>query len=111
MTEPCQSFSYAVFDVLCPMHAVVAPTGHIVHAGPTFAKLGIDADVLGLRLLELMEVVRPKIGPTMYDLQQAAGQRLHLRLRIPPRTELKGVVMPLAMPLVILCCSRLHSGF
>ncbi|MDR9393117.1 MAG: GGDEF domain-containing protein [Roseovarius sp.] len=82
-------------DVLCPMHAVLDRTGHVVHAGPTLHKLAPDGNVTGRRFLELLELRRPRAGDTLAELRAAAGEKLHFRLRPPPRTELKGVLMPL----------------
>jgi len=85
----------ACLDVLCPMHAILDATGHIVHAGPTLEKLGGGAPLRGTRLLEMVELQRPKTEGTMDSLLQLAGAKLHFTLRRPPRTELKGVLMPI----------------
>ncbi|WP_371223099.1 GGDEF domain-containing protein [Roseovarius sp. 2305UL8-3] len=84
-----------MMDTLCPMHVVLDATGHIVHAGPTLAKLRPAGDPTGLRFLELVELKRPRIGTTMRELLAAAGVKLHLQLRDPPRTGLKAVLVPL----------------
>lgn len=83
-------------DVLCPMHAIVDATGHIVHAGPTLEKLGARAGaaVTGERFLELFELRRPKPVDSMHGLCALAGVKLHLALRRPPRTEVKGILVP-----------------
>lgn len=82
-------------DVLCPMHLIVSPTGHIQHFGPTLRKLRSDAQLDGKRFLEVFEIRRPRVMTSMSDLARAAGQKLHLELREPPRCGLKGVLMPL----------------
>lgn len=85
-----------MLDVICPMHAVLDQTGHVVHAGPTLHKLTRrGGGMAGCRLLELFELRRPRIGHRLADLRAAAGTKLHFKLRHPPRTELKGVLMPL----------------
>jgi len=84
-----------MMDTLCPMHVVLNATGHIIHAGPTLAKLRPEGDPTGLRFLELVELKRPRTGTTMPELLALAGVKLHLQLRDAPRTGLKGVLVPL----------------
>lgn len=86
----------ALLDRLCPMHALLDATGHVVHAGPTLRKLCTDRTIEGLRFAELFELRRPRGDGTMAALMQAAGQRLHLYLRHGPRRDLKGVLVPLS---------------
>jgi len=81
-----------MLDVLCPMHLALNATGHVVHAGPTLAKLFGGAPVEGARFLKLFELKRPHRIKTMADLQNAEGVKLHLQMRKAPRTEVKGVV-------------------
>ncbi|HEY9038754.1 MAG TPA: diguanylate cyclase [Roseovarius sp.] len=85
-----------MMDVLCPMHAVLDATGHVVHAGPTLAKVFGSMPLVGLRFAELFEVKRPQTDGSMRMLLALAGVKLHLRLRSAQRTDLKGVVVPLA---------------
>ena len=84
-----------VLDVLCPMHMLVSPTGHVLHAGPTLQKLRPDAPMAGQRLLELFELRRPRSVRSMDDLMASSRLKLHLRFRDGPATALKGVLMPL----------------
>jgi diguanylate cyclase (GGDEF)-like protein len=86
---------YALLDTLCPMHAVLNATGHVVHTGPTFAKVFPDAPPQGRRFLELLELKRPKLGQSMADLRRAGGAKLHFQLRDDSRTDLKGVIVAL----------------
>ncbi|WP_306152788.1 GGDEF domain-containing protein [Roseovarius sp. MMSF_3281] len=96
MTEQGNEFAfYTVLDTLCPMHVVLNDTGHVVHAGPTFAKVFPDAPPQGRRFLELLELKRPKLGQSMAELRRAAGGKLHFRLRAEPRTDFKGVLVAL----------------
>lgn len=83
----------SVLDQLCPMHLVVGPTGHITHVGPTLRKLRPGADWLGERLLEVVRILRPRALETMPELVSVAGRKLHLELRDPPRTTLKGIAV------------------
>ena len=39
----------SVFDILCPCHAQLSQTGHILHLGPTFAELLGDQQALPVR--------------------------------------------------------------
>ncbi|WP_422001729.1 diguanylate cyclase domain-containing protein [Roseovarius mucosus] len=80
---------------LCPMHAVLDAEGHLVQAGPTFAKLFGARALQGMRFLDLIELRRPHKAGNMVDLLASAGARLRLRLRAPPHTALKGVLLPL----------------
>ncbi len=95
MTAPAGDTLCAMLDKLCPMHAMLEPTGHIRHIGPTLAKvLGADATE-GRRFFEVFEMLRPAIPCTMAGLRAAVGQRLHLRLRSGARSEMKGVLVAL----------------
>lgn len=85
----------ATLDVLCPMHLIVSPTGQILHAGPTVAKLRKDACLVGQRLLEVFSVKRPRAINTMADLHLAANRKLHLEMSGTPRTALKGIMVPM----------------
>ncbi|MEM6305413.1 MAG: diguanylate cyclase [Pseudomonadota bacterium] len=84
-----------VLDVLCPMHLVLSATGHITHAGPTIAKLRPEPGLIEQRFLEVFEVMRPRAVACMDDLMRSAKLKLHLQLRDPPRTSLKGILLPL----------------
>ena len=95
MTEaPCDSLR-DVLDTLCPMHAVLGPTGHVVQAGRALRKVVTDRDPVGARFLEIFEMSRPNAAREMTDLRALAGRRLRLRLRAGPRHALKGVLTPL----------------
>ena len=98
MTGPSRDMAAmigACLDTLCPMHAIVDRSGHILHAGPTLAKLGMGGPLRGARLLEVMELKRPGTDGSMAALMRLCGVKLHFVLRRPPRTELKGVLVPL----------------
>ncbi len=80
---------------LCPMHSVLNAQGHVVQAGPTFTKLFGAHPPLGMRFLDLIELRRPHQAGDMAALLACAGARLRLRLRAPPHTALKGVLLAL----------------
>ena len=84
-----------LLDMLCPMHAVLDATGHIVHAGSTLHKLRPDGVTIGARFSEVFEVRRPRTDGSMTALRAHAGEKLHLLLRGPARTDLKGVLYSL----------------
>lgn len=85
----------ALLDVLCPMHAVLDAEGHILHAGPTLQKLHPGNPMQGRSFAALFDLRRPRTDGSMSSLLQTAGQRLHLQLNAPPRTDLKGVLVPM----------------
>ena len=92
MTDgPCDAIR-DVLDTLCPMHAVLGPTGHVVQAGRALRKVVMDRDPVGARFLEIFEMARPNVARDMSDLRALAGCRLRLRLRTGPRHALKGVL-------------------
>jgi len=82
----------SVFDILCPCHAQLSQTGHILHLGPTLAKLLGDAPALPVRYLELFELRRPHPAASMKVRFALAGQKLTFRLRAAPHTDLKAVL-------------------
>ena len=84
----------SVLDVLCPMHMVLSHTGHIAHAGPTIEKMSGDVSLVGQRFFEVFEVRRPRTLNRMADLQKTTNRKLHLKLRAPPHTRLKGIAVP-----------------
>ncbi len=84
-----------LLDTLCPMHAVLDRTGHIVHAGPTLCKLSPGCAASGRRFSELFQIRRPRIDGSMAALRAHAGEKLHLQIRGAVRTDLKGVLTPL----------------
>ncbi|MGB3243935.1 MAG: GGDEF domain-containing protein [Sulfitobacter sp.] len=86
----------SVLDVLCPMHLIVSATGHIMHAGPTIAKLRSATPLKGQRFLEAFSVRRPRAINTMADLRGVAHRKLHLEITGAPRTALKGIMVPIA---------------
>ncbi len=82
-----------ILNVLCPMHMILDATGQIESAGPTAVKLLPENAVLGKEFLDVFEVKRPRAITTVDALREALGVKLHLRFRMPPHRELKGVAM------------------
>lgn len=87
-------FTHNALDALCPMHMILTPEGVILHAGPTVLKLCQGRDPAGLGFLDVFRIKRPRQVVTMADLRGAAGQKLHVELRGPPHTGLKGIIVP-----------------
>ncbi len=79
---------------LMPMFLWVAPTGHIRAVGPTLAKL-CGVSLVGLRFLDVFEIRKPEPARSMGGVRRMAGHRLHLVLRKPPHTGLRGLAVPL----------------
>ncbi|MDQ2095019.1 diguanylate cyclase domain-containing protein [Rhodalgimonas zhirmunskyi] len=84
-----------VLDILCPMHVIIAPTGHIVSVGPTLAKLRAEQGLRGAPFLEVFELRRPRNLVSIADLMAAQGLKLHLKFRDRPATAFKGLLTPL----------------
>ena len=84
----------SALDVLCPMHVVLSDTGHMLHVGPTAAKLRPRETLVGRRFLEVFDLKRPRAISSMDQLRAAAGTKLHMQMRDAPRTEIKGVLVP-----------------
>nr|WP_243267002.1 GGDEF domain-containing protein [Sulfitobacter sp. DSM 110093] len=84
-----------VLDRLCPMHLLLSSTGLIRHAGPTIQKLRPQSPLAGKLFLDTVTVKRPRTMRGMDDLRRASGVKLHLAFRDAPRTELKGLLVPL----------------
>ena len=88
----------SVLDRLCPMHAVLDRNGQVVHAGPTLVKVLPGDVVLGQTVFDLFKIRRPLCDETLQALLRWSGRKLHLSMRAPPHTDLKGVLVPLPGP-------------
>ncbi|MAU51133.1 MAG: GGDEF domain-containing protein [Roseovarius sp.] len=82
----------ALLGRLCPMIALVGPTGHVLAAGPTLERVLAPRAPVGARFLELFEVLRPHGVADMAGLAALEGARIRLRLRSGGRHALKGVL-------------------
>ena len=85
----------AALSQLMPMHALVSPSGHIRHAGPTLDKLRPGQGFAGVRFLEAFELRRPRNVKNIADFAAPGGTRLALRLRDGPGVPLKGLAIPM----------------
>lgn len=83
-----------MLDVICPMHLVLNKTGHIIHVGPTLEKIHSKSDWIGQRFLEVFVLQRPRSISSAKELHELESTKLHLRLRHPPETSLKGILVP-----------------
>jgi diguanylate cyclase (GGDEF)-like protein len=84
---------FAQCSTLMPMHAVISPTGHILHAGTTLKKMFPDEALDGKRFLEVFEISRPRVVSSMSELQKLTGQKLYLRTRSEPKNQLTGLAV------------------
>ena len=89
------SLGFDVLDTLMPMHILVEKSGEIVHAGPTAARLRPSHDLLGMKLLDVFNCLRPSCDGAFEDLRRLNGQLLKLQFRAAPHTRLRGLVHPL----------------
>lgn len=88
------SLDFAAIDQLMPMHLCLSPTGDIVSAGSTLAKLFPDTPLLATSLFDLFEIRRPSGIIDMPSLAAHAGQRLYLGLRGCALPPMRGVALP-----------------
>ncbi|WP_238364762.1 GGDEF domain-containing protein [Mesobacterium pallidum] len=88
-------------DILCPMHVRLSASGHILHVGPTLAKLRPGRALVGERFLEVFRIERPRVLTSVEELRRAVGSKLHLEFRDPPRSGLKGVAAHAGEELVV----------
>ena len=83
-------------SALMPMHITIGPTGHITSVGHSMQRLGGERKLLGNRLTEVFGIHKPRIADASMDrLHQIAGQRLLLSFREAPRTQFKGIFVPI----------------
>ncbi len=80
----------AILDAFCPMHVVLSRSGHIIHTGPTLAKLR-DEPLVGRRFLEVFTLKSPRGVSQASELMNMSVTKLKLQFRDEPKTELKGV--------------------
>lgn len=92
----CIAMPLALLDRFLPMHALVSPTGHVQHAGPTLRKIVGQDQLVGRRFLEAFEMRRPRGAAQMADLLNAGSLRVNLRMRARSDIRLKG--LGLALP-------------
>ncbi|MBL3702337.1 diguanylate cyclase [Sulfitobacter sp. BDSS02] len=84
----------AMLDIMCPLSISVDQDGRIRRVGPTLQKLRPDDPMPGRLLLDFFEIRRPRNNSDLARVLTQPGERLDLRFRDTPRTELKGVVAP-----------------
>lgn len=85
-----------VLDVLCPMHLLLSPCGHVINAGPTLQKLRANTDLSGLLFWDHFTVTRPRGIDTVAALSQLRAGTLRLVFRDAPRTTFKACIVPFA---------------
>lgn len=87
--------SHDGLDTMMPMHVIADFEGRIVHVGPTLAKVLGEKPYLGLRMLELFDLRRPKEDAVLASLRHGATGKVILRLRDEPQTQFIGAATAL----------------
>lgn len=95
MNDQQQSCFAQLLDVLCPWHIVIDVDGIITRAGPAVLKVNQGRPLQGTRLLDFLDLRRPKAIRSTEGLLALSGRKLHFVTRDAPVTELKGVITPL----------------
>ncbi|SDI38168.1 GGDEF domain-containing protein [Alloyangia pacifica] len=84
----------ATLDALCPMHARLDSSGHVLGVGPTLQRVLLGEASCRLHFSDLFEIFRPRHVTGLEDLLSLAGRRLQVRLAGPRRETLRGLAMP-----------------
>lgn len=90
------SLDLAAIDQLMPMHICLSPSGEIVSAGSTLAKLFPGQVLVEKSLFDLFEIRRPGGISDMQSLIAHAGQRLYLAPRDSHFPAMRGIALPRA---------------
>lgn len=87
------SFSPEVLGRIMPMHLCLDAEGTIRQTGPTLAKICAvgEAGLIGRHYLDLFELRRPTYVTDRAGMIEGSGLPVHLVLRAPPHTMLRGV--------------------
>lgn len=91
-----------LLDQLCPLHLMMDGAGHIRHAGPTMQKLRPDRVLEGAQFSEVFRIRRPRGGATLAGLVAAGTRTLQLAFAEAPRTEMKGLLLPLSADSIVI---------
>lgn len=95
MKKDQSNLNTQVLEAFCPLHVVLNKSGQIEQVGRAFHKLCPGKDATNRRILEMVEIKRPRQVKTWEDVLASTGTKLHLQLRNEHRTELKGLLVPL----------------
>ncbi|MEC7760815.1 MAG: GGDEF domain-containing protein [Pseudomonadota bacterium] len=82
-------------DRLMPLHMLLDLEGRITHVGPTMAKILRGQDYFGRRMLDLLELKRPREDEIQALLEKGATGKVLLRLRGAPQTQFIGSAVTL----------------
>ncbi len=82
------------WDILMPLHMVVAADGRVRAAGPTLRRVAGDAPLVGCALFDRFAIRRPRGIADMAALRAHAGRALVLDQRDPRPTPFRGVAVP-----------------
>lgn len=86
--------SRQALDQLMPMHLLIAPSGNVVQAGPTLAKIA-GADMAGRPVVDVVDVVRPRAVSDLAGFLSMQGARLRICLRSRPNLPMRGMIVSL----------------
>ena len=86
---------YRLLDTLCPMHLVLDGAEHIRHAGPTMRKLRPNRSLEGTPFADAFYIKRPRGSASLRHLGATGARTLQLVFADEPRTEMKGLLLPL----------------
>ena len=84
-----------MMSFICPMYVLLDENGSIESVGPTLQKLRPDDPLPGQQFLEVFCLDRPRAVSSVTELLARSNSKLHLRLREPPHTGLKGALVRL----------------
>ncbi len=85
----------AAAAALMPMFLWLDADGTVRGAGPTLVKLCAPDPLVGRNFLDVFDLRRPRGAASVADLLRQRGGRLNLSLRTGPKTDLRGVAVPL----------------
>ena len=89
------ALSRRALDQLMPMHLWFAASGEVLHTGPTLTKIAGGADLRGRPVLDVVDLLRPKVAAGVPALLLLQGARLRLCLKSKPDLPLRGMIVAL----------------
>lgn len=91
---PVVQFSSDALDTFMPLHILLDEDRTIIGSGRCWARMELDYEIVGRRFENIFSLRRPRRKAPLDDLSALSGATLHLRLKEPPNTALRGVMMP-----------------
>lgn len=96
--DPGLLIGSAALGALMPMYVAVDDEGQIMACGPVLQRLlggGADRSLAGESVFSFFEIRRPHRVRDMAGLIAHRGRRIYLTARALPRSQLRGVIVPL----------------